>query len=829
MEGGEKDKQSRDGQDEGPPPVKSQSVVQLEKIPEPVLEAERVYEEPGREAEKVPSAEAVPEPLPSLASSVEKDVEAEVARQLSVSPGRRGGPGPSTGTDLPNGSGLRNRRGLSNGSELSSGNGRPGLRNRKGFSNGAGLSNGNGLSNGDGFVNGRKGIVNGLVNGRKGMAIGRRPKNAALNGSLVDAEGVTNGRGMVNGEGITNGRRMAVAESPIARGRSAGWIIGAVVLAVVIASVVIFFSLTTTEKGIRVDGSFADWSGIPKLQDDVADQADPQINIVEYAMSVEGSYASFYLKTEGKAFGGSGNGIDSAYLFLDTDQDPSTGYPIDSAGAEYVLIADGYDGRVSACGLYKFQKDATRPSDDWNARSPVGSCRAGASGRELECQLSLQDIGVRGRARMNVLFYTKNSAGEEDFAALTGTEKAALRVAWSRTGPASVQPGASGVEMLRAELGAVGGNVTATSLTVHAAGALQDAEVVRIAIFSSTGLELPGSGSAISGGTARLELVPPLEVPASGTTVLSVMLWLAPGAGAGKAIGLGIDSPADVAASTRTVSLDVRSGEMTYLGAAAGPIRIDGAFTDWAAYPGHPDPLGDVSDPNVDVTDFKLANDSSSLYFCVNVHGEMMGGAGIPELKIRPSGAQGGGGGPVALPILVGEDALFVFMDTDSRADTGYSGGGLPLGADFMVNITGRGGRITSQRLHSFTGGADRASWSWSQGTNILAATDLTQLEGGLPLAGLGFPTQEIAVFYYMTDWKQKRDTGEKISYDMRTQGGRGSQNGGTAEYEVGSDSGEDGRDGPALHAPEFGDIILPLAGLIVVFTILRRTKKRAF
>jgi hypothetical protein len=179
------------------------------------------------------------------------------------------------------------------------------------------------------------------------------------------------------------------------------------------------------------------------------------------------------------------------------------------------------------------------------------------------------------------------------------------------------------------------------------------------------------------------------------------------------------------------------------------------------------------------------------------------------------------------LPVLVGEDALFVFLDTDSRPDTGYFGGGLPIGADFMVNITGRDGRITSQKVHSFTGGGDRGLWSWSQGTDMAAATDLTRVEAGVPLGGLGQPAGNIGVFYYMTDWRQKRDTGERISYDMRTQGGRGLAGGGTASLEGSGDLLGPGIVHPPLHAPEFGEILLPLVAMTAVFALARRPRKR--
>jgi hypothetical protein len=92
----------------------------------------------------------------------------------------------------------------------------------------------------------------------------------------------------------------------------------------------------------------------------------------------------------------------------------------------------------------------------------------------------------------------------------------------------------------------------------------------------------------------------------------------------------------------------------------------------------------------------------------------------------------------------------------------------------------------------------------------------------------MGAPAGEMAVFYYMTDWRQKRDTGERIHYDMRTQGGRGLAAAGTAAGEMAGLLQAFGLDHPPLHAPEFEQILLPVAGMTAVFVILRRPRKRA-
>ena len=726
---------------------------------------------------------------------------------------------------LVNGRGLRNRRGFSNGMMNGEGavNGRGavnGLRNRKG------MSNGNGMTNGSGMVNGRR---NGLTNGRQGM-VGRW---ARVNGSLTDAEGTYNGRGMVNGrgivngEGITNGRRLAIGESPPRPRRSTGPVIAVVVVVIMLSVAGLYFMLVQTEKGVHVDGVFSDWAGVAKNPDDIADEANPEINIVSCSLAVDGPSASVYLRTEGKMLGGRDNGVDSVYFFFDTDQDISTGYRIDSVGAELVLMVDGYDGRVSAAGLYRFSRDGARPANDWNFRVATGSCRAAAAGSELEAQTALPDLGVGAGSKFNVLAYTKDGAGGEDFASVMSTEKVRLTAMWSRVGPAQTDPGASGVPLLMVELRAFGGNASVASITVHASGALADGDIARLSMKTAAGYEVPGATGVLGNGRASLAFSPPLAVAPGSTTTVTVLGTFSVSSATGKAVGLSLEGGRDIAAGTRAITVESRTVPLTYIGAPSARIVIDGAFLDWTTYPEHPDPKGDVAEPNIDVTGFQTAADGGSLFACLRVDGEMMGGMGIPERKLRPPVQQhGGGGGPVNLPVLVGEDAAFVFIDSDNDSSTGYSGGNLPLGADFLANFTGQYGRINYRMLHRFVG-SDRGAWSWEALGAIDAAAAGTQLEARLALGALGGPSGNVSLFYYTTNWRLDRDIGDRVVLDLAQ--GAGGRDAGDEPPTYGAPKPPaSGRDIRPLHAPEFKDALWPAAGMVVLFFIVRRRRRRS-
>ncbi|MEM4729539.1 MAG: hypothetical protein QXH42_07265 [Thermoplasmata archaeon] len=687
----------------------------------------------------------------------------------------------------------------------------------------------------NGLVNGRRGAVNGLVNGRRGIINGvPRARGGLVNGALVNGEGarngrgIVNGRGVINGEGLTNGRKMGIQELPPRESRTGAKLVVAVAaVAVVLILLALYLIPLMAGKGMSVDGVFSDWEGVRKYHDDVQDQPNPQVNIVETALQIGQQDAFFYVRVEGKMLGGRGGGVDSVCIFVDADRNPLTGYPVGGAGAESVLVVDGWDGRVQSCGLYRFGKDASRPAADWNSKSPSGPGRAAVSGSQLETQAPLKELGVEGKQRLNVLVCTRDGSGAEDLSLVMGTDRAALKAVWTTTGPERVEPGAAGVEMLRIELSAEGGSATVSGLNITLAGAGGGAWADRVSLVSAAGFELPGSSTVPSGGRAVLRIQPPLEVPTAGTVVLKVAVSLSAGAQRGGAVGLGIASPADIQANTKAVTLQALPSRLSYIGTPAAGIVVDGAFADWDGKPSHPDPTRDAENPNIDISDFRTASDGSSLFFCIAVRGEMMGGVLIPELKARPSGpGGGGGGGPVQLPVLVGQDVFYVFIDTDFNSNTGYSGG-LPLGAEYMVSVAGRSGVIVSRTVHRFEGGSARHEWRWSPGTEIEAARDLSRLEAGVPLSAIGSPSGNISLFYYSTDWRKDRDIGDRVEHDLGA--GRSAGPGRACDSATATDEPDAPQplDPEPLHAPEFGEVLAPISGAVVIFAVFRRLRRK--
>ncbi|MBM4248158.1 MAG: hypothetical protein FJ149_01720 [Euryarchaeota archaeon] len=786
MEGGKK----RGGSDDGeriitpvrtPPPAPT---MPLRKVPEPER-WEAVPVGPEGPPAPLPTAEAVPPSEIPVAEAELVDAGKEAPRPRIETAVRKVPRRPKARKPLRAGDGAPRRAEAA-------------LKNRGGLTNGRGLTNGNGLVNGRGLADG-KGFVN-----------GRRP-------------GMVNGRGPANGRGAVDGNGMALDERPLPKRARAGWVAAAVVASLLLAFAVGYLLLASTEKGVRVDGAFSDWSGVKRIPDSAGDATNPETDITETAVAADGTSVSFYVRTGDRMLGGRQNGVDTVCLFIDSDRSDATGYSAGSVGAEYVIVVDGYDGRVSAAGLYRFPADGGRPANDWNSRAASGSVRAAASGNELEVQSPLSDLG--GSARLNVQAYVKDGAGSEDFGRVMSPGKSSLSVSWRQAGPVSASPGQSGVELLGVELVSSGGASTVSSLRAWANPGTTSTDIGRMALFTSSGQEIPGTQGTINGGSVTFRPRDPLKVGAGETLTLSVRTDLPSDSRQGRAIGLSMLSPQDVGADTGAVTVNAGTLRPTYVGSGLARISIDGAFSDWDAVPAHPDPRGDVSDPDIDLVDFRLTNDSGSLCLMARVDGRMMGGESVPESKLRPSGGGGGGGGPVTLPVLAGEDALFVFVDTDADAATGYSGGGLPVGAERLVRVTGQGGRITASKVLPFTGGTDRQAWSWGAGSDVVAATDRSALEAAVALGELGSPAGNIGVYYYTTDWRSARDGGDRLGLDLRGGGGRALP----GELQPALDETGAPRstgDGP-LHAPEFREVLVPLLGVSGAFFLVRRTRHR--
>jgi len=189
----------------------------------------------------------------------------------------------------------------------------------------------------------------------------------------------------------------------------------------------------------------------------------------------------------------------------------------------------------------------------------------------------------------------------------------------------------------------------------------------------------------------------------------------------------------DVVLNKGTVTLhsDMR---MSYIGAAPGSVTIDGAFTDWDGIHGHEDGEDQTGNgQNTDMKEYKVASQDGSLFFYLDVEGTVMGGTGVPiipkyqsysdipvnkvqprkrvqetrEEELQPR---------MAIPQeLLGEDSIFIFVDSDQNSSTGYGPLWLPLGAEHLVHISGKDGRVLDSRIMTYQEDSDETFSVWQR------------------------------------------------------------------------------------------------------------------
>lgn len=195
---------------------------------------------------------------------------------------------------------------------------------------------------------------------------------------------------------------------------------------------------------IKVDGAFGDWQG-KSLPDAVGDANNSNIDIVRYGVftdTVQGT-VSFHLKVYGEMLGGTAvpwktpsfpwkpplqaqpsppsppspprkipvaTGVDTAYFFIDSDNDTSTGYSVGGVGADYSINITGKYGNIIDSRLEKYLGDGW--VWNWTYAESVDVMK---ESRQLECGLSKSAIGILDNSTWNVYFQVSDWRRAKDW------------------------------------------------------------------------------------------------------------------------------------------------------------------------------------------------------------------------------------------------------------------------------------------------------------------------------------------------------------------------------------------------------------------------------
>ncbi|MEM3493637.1 MAG: hypothetical protein QXD15_04710, partial [Thermoplasmata archaeon] len=239
-------------------------------------------------------------------------------------------------------------------------------------------------------------------------------KSLGLRNARDNTRGFTNGltNGFTNGNGYSNGRKLKES-------RNHGKVLAVFVLAMLVLSVVAFLTWQSSNAGaIKIDGRFEDWQGVAKCTKPRNESVPDNIDIAEYATADFGRNVAFYAKVHGSFLAGDGspatetvsehnvsfatqretaipnvNGRDVAYVFVDTDNNPATGFKPSvnfAVGADKAIEIVGKNGKIEASRVLSF---AGVVQQEWTW--VIGeSVDAATNGKEMETMAGKGVLGI---------------------------------------------------------------------------------------------------------------------------------------------------------------------------------------------------------------------------------------------------------------------------------------------------------------------------------------------------------------------------------------------------------------------------------------------------
>ncbi|SVB42133.1 uncharacterized protein METZ01_LOCUS194987, partial [marine metagenome] len=169
-------------------------------------------------------------------------------------------------------------------------------------------------------------------------------------------------------------------------------------------------------------------------------------------------------------------------------------------------------------------------------------------------------------------------------------------------------------------------------------------------------------------------------------------------------------------------------------------IVIDGYFGDWNNIEKQFDQITSAESEHISLEQYAAIEQNDDYFMYMNVEGNILNGISVPSYSAKsmpdlktgsssenePVGVSNQESTP--LPVITGEDTIYVLIDTDNDYTTGYSSLGTGIGAEKMVEIKGVHGIITLRVMKEWTG-SNNNDWEWSQGELIDAAAYGGELE----------------------------------------------------------------------------------------------------
>ncbi|MBN1677750.1 MAG: zinc ribbon domain-containing protein [Candidatus Thermoplasmatota archaeon] len=536
---------------------------------------------------------------------------------------------------------------------------------------------------------------------------------------LINGTGVVNGTGFVNGAGppTGTGRR---EEGPAARraSRPIRWqMLAALVAILIIIPAFIFFSYSNMGDEFSVDGDYSDWDGATTYG--IRFQAPaPSSVITEWAVGAQLSDLFLYFRAESQIM--SSPIAECYYLFVDSDGSNSTGYIIESTGADYMLQLTGWDSVVKSTSLLRYASSSDQYN--WTAWALVDSLSCSLDGERLEAGAYMPEpVGPSAR----FVFVSKDSAD---------------RGSVSHTAPLK-----GGVLIVR----------QAPSADLAATGIVQMATSTQMLKLTFT---CEGEGGHVSGINPVLvgaspvyqEIAFPLETGEEQEVVVAVDTSAASD---GQLVTAKVLT-SSIASTFASVEI-FGSGASAYAGSPPSGVVIDGAFADWNGRLSTDHDLSPVANPSTDIDEVGNLSTAQTSFFYLSTDGDICNGTYIPAVVRKPLGA--GGGGVIISPRRTAEDILTIYVDSDRSNNTGETVAfdSKRIGADRKIELKGLFGLITSKKQFDYS----IALGKWVENTwTFTAAKDDQRIEIGVSTISLG-GSVEIDFIVETTSWEGWSDS----------------------------------------------------------------------
>ena len=546
----------------------------------------------------------------------------------------------------------------------------------------------------------------------------------------------------MNGSGAVNGFRLSYQQRRIAGTRVdlTKKLLVVVVLVAIIVAIPYALVYAFPKDSVQIDGYFMDWLKAQIYRQE-PDSSNPDIALTAYAVKYDYRGSFFYIATEGRVLQGSDNGADAFYIFIDRDNNQSSGYSVRGLGADALVAVAGWNGSAITSKSYVFQTSADRL--DFAGFEFVSNALVASYGGEMEIgsSISLSDsseIAICAKHTnitndwSDVNFRTKGSALEvvENLSmssVLIAPDQRILTVELSAKGPEAAVQGLE-FDFL--------GNVTPTSIRA-----------------------VEGQNELGSSDQELLQFDTPVLVGEKKRTI-DIHATLPSSVSEGS-FGMQLNSTSALYVDRNVTWLvhSIQTGsKVAYVGNAPSSIVVDGAFGDWNQRAPVNDSLNDAysskardyTSGDVDISKVKAASTLETASFYMSVNGTMLGGSSVPASLVRFVTP-----GPPAKNVtniterMLGADFAIVFIDTDQNQSTGYYVGG----SEISILVVGKDNSILSSVAKMYVGE------DWVEIGQVEAAIDSYQLELSSSYATLGLtPLENYTITMLAQDWSGRQD-----------------------------------------------------------------------